>query len=497
MNSRWWLIIWGCALLLQLARSHFFFSWDNSDRNLQIQATANFVAGHGISVASVDPHDLSKTTYQRLSRWPVGYSLLLAPIYLLTGDWMIAAEGLHLLGILLLFVMMARWWLHLDIHSNRWAPVYFFLPWAISFAPFQFLGTTDLWSGLLVLWGSLMLLKDRKWTAILLFSGAVMLRYACYPLLLLPAIWFWRNRNHRMQQVLAGTGLFVLFFALQQYQSEAGGYFAINENLPTTERLFGFFPQQLLRFDNFFLKSYLFVYFPKLSSLSGIGEAWLKVVGWGVSATLISGIWKQKKYIPDNLISLTFFLTVLMAGLLILFSAVIPAEEWGREGWWTYVEESRYFFVLMVLFQFLIAMSLGMPWQNRWKKYVILLLFLFLTSLGGIHNVQRISRNQKEIDSPLQRTERDMKDVYHAISNLYQKGHPIIYLYGSQYEWYEKQMAATWGGARMMSETEWGRRHDLTKQKEPIYLIVDGVEIDSISRQIQILTLDQLLHASE
>ena len=54
-------------------------------------ATQNLVYGHGISTAHVFSSDLSQIIYEPLIKWPPGYSLLLAPFYILFNHNYIAA----------------------------------------------------------------------------------------------------------------------------------------------------------------------------------------------------------------------------------------------------------------------------------------------------------------------------------------------------------------------------------------------------------------------
>ena len=61
------------------------------DGMYQHMATLNFVNGHGISTGYALPTDLSTTVYEPLINWPPGYSLLLAPFYILFTHNYIAA----------------------------------------------------------------------------------------------------------------------------------------------------------------------------------------------------------------------------------------------------------------------------------------------------------------------------------------------------------------------------------------------------------------------
>ena len=60
----------------------FFYSI-RFDASYQVIATQNLVNGHGISIPKVFAADLATTIHEPLVNWPPGYSVLLAPFYLL------------------------------------------------------------------------------------------------------------------------------------------------------------------------------------------------------------------------------------------------------------------------------------------------------------------------------------------------------------------------------------------------------------------------------
>ena len=62
-----------------------------SDRSYQMLATQNLLSGHGISIAQVLPANLSQIIYEPLINWPPGYSLLFAPFYSLFNHHYIIA----------------------------------------------------------------------------------------------------------------------------------------------------------------------------------------------------------------------------------------------------------------------------------------------------------------------------------------------------------------------------------------------------------------------
>jgi hypothetical protein len=69
----------------------YFFTVPDGDKLQQSLATINFAQGHGLTIAHVHAHNLSKIVFDPLVLWPEGYSILLYPFYLLTNKNIIAS----------------------------------------------------------------------------------------------------------------------------------------------------------------------------------------------------------------------------------------------------------------------------------------------------------------------------------------------------------------------------------------------------------------------
>lgn len=84
--------------------SYHFFKLDD-DLLYQASAAKNLAEGHGITIKQASSEDLSKSIYTPLGKWPPGYSLLLAPVYLLTKDLETSVLLLQFASIVLFFLV--------------------------------------------------------------------------------------------------------------------------------------------------------------------------------------------------------------------------------------------------------------------------------------------------------------------------------------------------------------------------------------------------------
>ena len=95
------------AIVFQLVQRLIYFSV-GEDISIQLNATKNFVAGKGITISEVLENDLSTIVSRSVSEWPVGYSLLLTPIYKLVDNIMWSAMILDAIFIALFIFLIYR-----------------------------------------------------------------------------------------------------------------------------------------------------------------------------------------------------------------------------------------------------------------------------------------------------------------------------------------------------------------------------------------------------
>ena len=85
------------ALLCKVALMHYYFQF-SGDKMFQALAAKSLTEGFGISLPMVKGSNLSAVFYQPVVAWPPGYTLLLSPLYLLTGNLKVSAFIMDVLG---------------------------------------------------------------------------------------------------------------------------------------------------------------------------------------------------------------------------------------------------------------------------------------------------------------------------------------------------------------------------------------------------------------
>lgn len=85
---------------------HFFQL--EGDKLFQAVAAKSFVEGNGFTFRHVSPLDLTTPIIEPVNRWPIGYALLLAPVYWLTGNPGAACIIIDLLSICFFFITLFR-----------------------------------------------------------------------------------------------------------------------------------------------------------------------------------------------------------------------------------------------------------------------------------------------------------------------------------------------------------------------------------------------------
>ncbi len=455
--------IWIVALCLQLWRTDTFFEYTNSDRNRQVQGTFNALNGKGLTQVHAHPEDLSQSRYTPLWHWPPAYNVVIAPLYFLTGDWFTSIEVFHLAGIFALFVLMFAVLAALKAHISPWVHLFFFGYWAISFAPFQYLGTTDLWAGISLLLAAYALLKSeaRHFSWVLISLGALWLamsfRYAYYPYAVLPGMYLWLAGNRKWagisSVILAGLMIPLLMF--QMYQADGLAYETFRDGTGAPHW------EHLLQFDLFPIKAYCYVSFSKLAGMAGMKSEGLL---WGIFlvpslivVSIIGGDWVTsawkwtKGQAADSLTTWTW-LSLVLSGInvcfLIYLSLRYAAEYWGGVSW-TYVEESRYYIPIYLLLHIGIPVLIGKKDMVGAKRLALQLflvccvLFSLVHSASRLYEYQVIGDNRSASGSDYELT---MRSVYKEVKKREGLPNHVVYIYGNN-PFSDIYIVAGWGGA--------------------------------------------------
>lgn len=389
------------------------------DTTFQVIATQNLVEGHGISTAVVIPGDLSGTIYQPLVNWPPGYSLLLSPFYIASGqNYLIACFIVDLLAATAVILLCRKILKTLDISLPVINLFTLFTSFFIYY--FYYTGSTDSISiafFLAALSASLTAIKtNQKWAAMAVMSGGFLLLSAGLKYLFFPVvftipfflfIYGWQNRLPGAKKAafimlaILATGIAALFI----YQKSISGTGA---HISSPGR--GFFPEHLLRAHPFIPSSIITP--NSLRKIPGNVEApamnvfqiihlfvYAMVVFIAARSFLRDGL--RKASLLRTFLFLALSITLAISFVLSILSLLVDKELMPPDRWWTYVEDARYYGlanILVHLVIFILFLQYSKQLSNPLKYLFLLLPFLLLPEIirGVAFTTKRIALAGKE-----------------------------------------------------------------------------------------------------
>lgn len=392
-----------------------FFYNIRVDASYQVMAMQNFVYGHGITVSHVSPNNLSTILYEPLINWPPGYSLLLAPFYVLfRHDYIVAGLALDI-SCAILLILMARATLTL-FNVPLYLRNIFTLLTSFFIYIFYFIASSDavaiaFFVSAIFLSGAL--LKDEtlwiKKTIVLSFCLLVcgFIKYLFIPVVFIVPLFLFAKGFASKEKKLRKAGItsFIILLiglgSLLIYQKAASGSVAY---ISQTKR--GFFPEHILNSYPFLPASFL-----KPETLQQITHSNVILIIYQlihfvfVILLLIYVLYQLRKYKLRNLPAeetffiLCFLLSAAITSLLIWLSLWVAKEEIMPGYFWTYVEEPRYYGLICVLVQLNIFI-----FYKRWKRstslkpiFYFLVLLLAIEMLHGMFfDLRRILLFSKE-----------------------------------------------------------------------------------------------------
>lgn len=372
------------------------------DTTFQVIATHNLVTGHGITTSIVNAQDLSQVIYEPLINWPPGYSLLLAPFYLLCGgDYLVACYIVDLLAATAIILLCRKILSLLDM--DTWVINLFTILTAFFIYYFFYTGSTDSISiafFLGAICSTLAALKtNRHWTRTAVISAICLLlsaslKYLFFPVVFtLPVFLFiygYQNKSTVIRKasllsfgiLLGGIG------GLYLYQQSISGTGA---HISSPGR--GFFPEHLLRAHPFLPASFatpntirklpgnaaeMAMNFFRIIHVVGL----LLILFIAIRSFLKKGL-KQASIHRTFLflaLAISLAITVVLAGL----SLVVDKELMPPDRWWTYVEDARYYGLAEILVHIAVFYLFSLAVRERPKTAGILLLSLPLLLLPEI-----------------------------------------------------------------------------------------------------------------
>ncbi len=388
----WVAWIWIFAVVAQLGQSSLYHTFSGPDRNRQLLAASSWLAGHGLS----EPYLESSTGdvhFEPLVSWAPGYSLLAGVFFTLVGDWLLTAEAISWLAVLLVFVGLRMLMLRLRSWLNWQSEVFLLLFWAISFTPFRYFTDTDtLALGAALIASAWMM--DRTWSGYLLATFMLLVaawfRIAYVPLILISALLSWWNgasllpNRETLVAGVAGVVVMVAYWWLLKPSHPVSG--GVGDTLVSGGR----YPQHWLSWDAFPVKAWLYV------SAEGITNRWGEPFGLVAHLALLTGsgivigifsssVWSVTSS-SENVRERYIMLTVIVGGMICLMlgwlSLRTPMEIHDEIRTWTYVQETRYYAWIIIM---LAVWMVGWSQQRSWARYAA----LFLLLAGWGHGLYR------------------------------------------------------------------------------------------------------------
>ncbi|HUR65944.1 MAG TPA: hypothetical protein VMZ03_06305 [Chitinophagaceae bacterium] len=337
------------------------------DTSFQVIATQNFVAGHGISTAVVNPTDLSATIYQPLVNWPPGYSLLLTPFYIASGhNYLIACFTLDILAAIAIILLCRKILKQLDVYLPVINLFTLFTSFFIYY--FYYTGSTDSISiafFLAAIYFTLTAIQsNQKWTSRALVTGTCLLlsaglKYLFFPVVFtLPVFLFIYGVQHssagaKKAAWLSFSIIAVGIAALFLYQKSISGTGA---HISSPGR--GFFPEHLLRAYPFIPCS--FITPNTLRKLPGDTGAsvlntfrvlhllvYLSILVIALTIFIRKGL--KNASLSKVFLFLALSISLAITLVLVFLSLVVDKELMPPDRWWTYVEDARYYGLAEIL----------------------------------------------------------------------------------------------------------------------------------------------------
>lgn len=376
----------------------------NADKASQLEATKSFSQGLGLTVESVDLHDLAKSKRKPLIGWPPGYSLLLLALTPVTTDFIVATNLLNIFFLLLYLIIS---YLILRILNIPYECMLLFYAFTIvTNQPILTLTTTDLISfvcflGLFYLlihafkyqtgsWGFFCVIGILGFSAVFVkynFLGFVFL----FPLSFILLGWVQKKKRFIYGGILSGVimGMFVSGFLIYQkfftghytylsaYASGGWHFDNLRDFSPFLfELLFARDPFKVFPFELPILIRSL----PLLFTIATL------------LAILLIFIYRLRKVYFERSLNenaLTFLfgsaISYMNAGMLFYLSITSPAQD----GHWTYVEEFRYY--APACFFFLIFILMGASRQAPALKKMAVVVLVLSVIFGVANKIYKIT----------------------------------------------------------------------------------------------------------
>lgn len=361
----------------QLVMPNFHF-----DNSFSVAAAGNVAEGHGYATKQALPTDLSQIVYEPINKWPPGYSWMVAGMAPLAGHDVIRA--VYLVNIISIFFFLLGIYFTLNALKFPRAAVNGFVLFA-GFFPYPFLGAwfADLAAVAFFTLAIGLIMQahaTRKYITIKAIAAAALcsfciyLKYLYLPVAILPLlVWgFYALRTRQKRQFTAAfTGSLIVMTSailLLLYQSRHSGQpVYIN---PTGK---GFFPSHLLEIGAVIPASlvdhdFMTVQIARIFRLHyHTAGSVLRIINYVLMFALLLWIfswWKsggsgsteqgrtgRSRWNRNLYAYLVLIVSAATAGMLAFLSVTFAPYVAEFTPFWTYVEELRYYAIVIVFIQ--------------------------------------------------------------------------------------------------------------------------------------------------
>jgi hypothetical protein len=375
---------------------HFFQL--EGDKLFQALGAKSLIEGRGITFQHVSAHDLSTQITETVNRWPIGYSLVLAPLYRLTGSIEAACVILDVLSICFFFIILYKLLNHLQLQRHIIASVILFT--GATFGP-CISKPTDLLACGALLYACLLFLtftkhKSKAPAYGLAIGAAVMMpavfRYMYVPAVLaIPLLLIWIGNKKKDTRIKTGgvcallvtIALLAGFLVLQKVVVGNATYMTAAEK--------GFFPRNLLMMYPFIPDAFFDVNFITQQVVSFTGLSLLFLFECLQYANLILlaillykwivFLFKRKSWGQFDYFIMLIGVTSVSVLILLIYlsltnsSAAIPLHIPLP---WTFIGDGRYFLFPVTVLPVIAAYWLFTAEWRGFRKYQRPLQYLFL-----------------------------------------------------------------------------------------------------------------------
>lgn len=351
-------------LFISLMVINYFYFTLVPDISTQLNTLVNFVNGHGITTATLDANNVLQ--YVQCSKWPAGFVLFMAPLYLVTQSAIGSVLILNACCYIFYIFFLDKYLKYLRINSLKQKFIIFFL--TISVAPFIYFHTPDMLATVIALWAFYFNCKyldqgDKQnlVLSILLLGFCYFIKYSFLPFVFSPLIsfilkekirFFKRIKEFFLIFLLSLTTVTFFYFLNKGLVGQNDVGFATTFDLLSRKAHWN----QLSHFNGFLFTFGIYEWvvenlFRDHFNLN-IQFNWISIVVTTYFYFLFLKAYLKKVWVYNRPFYNSINISLSAGGLIIAFLTFLtlnnPGQTWTTP-YWTFVEETRYYGPVIII----------------------------------------------------------------------------------------------------------------------------------------------------